>query len=367
MSGGTEGGFWADRRLLRVEDLYVSFRTGGESVAAVRGLTFAVGSEEIVGIAGESGSGKTVSALAIIGLLSKRTASVRGAALLNGRDLLSLSERDRRRVRGREIGLVYQDPLVALNPLRTIGSQLLEAVKAHSSASRAANKERVLELLAMVSLQQPRRVAHQYPHQLSGGMRQRVLIAIGIASRPTLLIADEPTTALDVSVQAHILDLLLKLQAQHRMSVILISHDLGLLAQTTDRLVVMYGGEVVEAGPSSSVTRSPEHPYTAGLLGARPSSTSTPRTRLAQIPGQPLDLNQMSHLAGCVFAPRCALATPHCREERPSLRLRSSNHFAACWETEGERVRAEHLTQLSGSPVRSASSHRYGDLDERVT
>lgn len=322
--------------LLRVTDLSIAFRVHGQIRQVVDRLTFTVKSGEIVGIAGESGSGKTVSCLALLGLLPSRRAVVQGSVLLGEKELLGLSERNMRMVRGREIGLVYQDPLVALNPLRTIGSQVSEAARAHGELNRRQAGARVLELLQDVSLPDPEDMVRRYPHELSGGMRQRALIAIGIALNPRLLIADEPTTALDATVQTEILELLVRLQSERDMSVVLVSHDLELLSRVADRLIVMYAGRAVEAGPVDIMHSGSQHPYTRGLLRARPQPHQPARNRLVQIKGQPAVAADALAKGGCAFADRCALAVDQCSAEVPVFLERSSEHFAACWVTERE-------------------------------
>src|SRR3954470_3275506 len=256
--------------VLEVEDLRVRLRTPRGPADVVNGLSYAVGAGETVAVVGESGSGKSVSVLALLGLLPPRVATVTGRALLHGEDLLTMRPERLRKVRGPGVGMVFQDPMTSLNPVLTIGRQLVEGIRAHEEMPKAAARQRAAELLAEVGLPDPQRALDRYPHELSGGMRQRVIIAIALSNSPALLIADEATTALDVTVQAQILDLVEKLQVDHGTGVIWITHDLGVVAGIADRVLVMYGGRCVEDGTVDDVLKHPVHPYTRGLLGALP-------------------------------------------------------------------------------------------------
>jgi oligopeptide/dipeptide ABC transporter ATP-binding protein len=312
---------------LAVSDLTVRFRTQRATVHAVNGVSFTVDRGRTVAIVGESGSGKSVTCLSLLGLLP-RSAQVSGSVQLEGRDLLTLGPTDIRRVRGKEIGLVYQDPMAALNPVRTIGAQVCEPLRLHLGLSRRAARARAVELLGTVGIPAPARQLRSYPHEFSGGMRQRVVIAMAIACEPRLLLADEPTTALDVSVQAQILELLKKLTTEMGISLVLVSHDLSVVAGLADDVLVMYGGYLVEQGDALGMFEHPGHPYTAGLLASIPDMAPDPEAELAGIPGQPPDGRSVP--AGCVFRPRCPHAFGAC-EQRPPWQDRGPAHRAACW------------------------------------
>jgi peptide/nickel transport system ATP-binding protein len=327
--------------LLEVDDLRVRLRTPRGPADVVNGLSYSVGEGETVAVVGESGSGKSVSALALMGLLPKRSSTVTGRALLHGEDLLSMSGEQLRRVRGPGVGMVFQDPMTSLNPVLTVGRQLVEGLRAHSDMDRAAARQRAADLLGEVGLPDPQRALDRYPHELSGGMRQRVMIAIALSNSPALLIADEATTALDVTVQAQILDLVAKLQADHGTGVVWITHDLGVVAGIADRVLVMYGGRCVEDGTADDVLERPRHPYTRGLLGALPDLAG-PRTGgeppdLATVPGTPPAPTDLP--PGCVFWPRCPVRSdPRCETEQPPLTLVADGalpHRAATWCAEG--------------------------------
>jgi len=312
---------------LAVSDLTVRFRTPHATVHAVNGVSFTLDRGRTAAIVGESGSGKSVTCLSLIRLLP-RSAQVTGSVRLDGQELLTLGESDIRRIRGKDIGLVYQDPMAALNPVRTIGAQVCEPLRLHLGLSKRAARERAAELLATVGIPAPARQLGSYPHEFSGGMRQRVVIAMAIACEPRVLLADEPTTALDVSVQAQILELLKKLTTEMSISLILISHDLSVVAGLADDVMVMYGGYLVEHGEALGVFEQPRHPYTAGLLASIPDMAPDPEAELIGIPGQPPDMRALP--SGCVFRPRCTHAFAAC-EERPALQDRGPAHRAACW------------------------------------
>ncbi len=329
--------------VLEVEDLRVDLRTPRGTAHVVNGLGYTVGRGETVAVVGESGSGKSVSVLALMGLLPARTATVTGRALLDGEDLLAMSPERLRQVRGPGIGMVFQDPMTSLNPVLTVGRQLTEGLRAHGPVSKAAARARAVELLDEVGLPDPGRAVDRYPHQLSGGMRQRVVIAIALANSPSLLVADEATTALDVTVQAQIIDLVERLQSEHGTGVVWITHDLGVVAGIADRVLVMYGGRCVEDGTVDDVLERPVHPYTRGLLGALPDLAADPEADLATIPGTPPAPTDLP--AGCVFWPRCPVrGDVRCETEQPPLtvvsRLPRADgglvHRAATWCAEGE-------------------------------
>lgn len=316
--------------VMHIEDLYVRFQRSGRTVHAVNGVSLRIAAGKSIGIVGESGSGKSVLARSMIGLLPQAGLSTSGSIRLRGRELAQLSDRQWRPVRGAGVSMVFQDPLSTLNPVIRIGKQIQEAVRAHTDASKVEARARAADLLASVQVPEPLKRLDQYPGELSGGMRQRVAIAIALAANPDVLVADEPTTALDVTIQAEILDLLQQIQAERSMSIVLISHDLGVVAGRTDEVAVMYGGRIVERGPTAAVFEQPEMPYTRALLEAIPRLDAPKNTRLAVVGGQPPDPTWMS--AGCRFAPRCPKSEPHCDSNLPSLRPASTpGHAFACW------------------------------------
>jgi oligopeptide/dipeptide ABC transporter ATP-binding protein len=317
--------------LLSVRDLQTTFVLGRRAeVRAVDGVSFDVFPGETLAIVGESGSGKSVTSLSIMRLLPAATGKITGGHILfRGRDLASLSEREMRAVRGREIGMIFQEPMTSLNPVHTIGDQISETVIRHEGVSRAKGLERAVEMLALVGIPEPRKRAANYPHQMSGGMRQRAMIAMALSCRPALLIADEPTTALDVTIQAQILELMKDLQRQMGMAIIFITHDLGVVAEVADRVLVMYAAQAVETGPVGEIFATPRMPYTAGLMGSIPRlGASERKVRLTTIPGQVPSLARLPH--GCRFAPRCAYAIDACRAGEPALTPVSPGHAARC-------------------------------------
>jgi oligopeptide/dipeptide ABC transporter ATP-binding protein len=316
-----------DGPLLEVRDLRVRFTGRGRTVHAVNGLSYRLAPGRTLAIIGESGSGKSVAARALMGLLPQ-SAQISGSARFAGTELVGLSERAARRHRGADIAMVFQDPARSLNPTMRIGVQVAEAVRAHSEMDKAAALRRAVELLSLVHLPAPQRRFHEYPHQLSGGMRQRVMIAIALAGEPRLLVADEATTALDVTTQAQIMELLTELQQRLGTAIVLISHDLGLAASYADDVVVMYAGRAVEQAPVSELFAHVRMPYTAALLGAVPHLEREPHALLPVVPGQPPDLSALP--AGCPFRPRCGSATNVCLED-PPLVEHEPRHSWACW------------------------------------
>lgn len=316
--------------LLSVNDLHVTFHGDEGTVHAVRGVTWDIRPGEVLGIVGESGSGKSVSVSSILGLLPSPPAVVSGGPVTFGdRNLLDMPERELNRLRGRDIAMIFQDPMTAFNPVKTIGHQISEAIRVHDrSVSRAAARARSTELLGMVGVPAPEARYNQYPHEYSGGMRQRAMIAMAIANEPKLLIADEPTTALDVTIQAQILELLEVVRSETDAATILITHDLGVIAEVADRVLVMYAGKVVESTSALPLFQDPRHPYTLGLLGSLPRIEGQMET-LYSIPGQPPDMAQIP--PGCAFAPRCSLSRGRsiCRESLPKL-VQVGESWSAC-------------------------------------
>ena len=319
--------------LLVVEGLTVSFRSDAGLVRAVAGVSFVVEQREIVGVVGESGSGKSQTLLAIMGLIDSPNAVVSGSIRFMGQELVGLNRRALDAIRGRQIAMIFQDPMSALTPVHTIGNQISEQVRAHEKVSARAARARAVQLLDAVGIANPDRVVDGYPHQLSGGMRQRAVIAMALSCNPALLVADEPTTALDVTVQAQILELIGRLRDQFGSAVILVTHDLGVVAQVADRVLVMYGGRFVEEGRKSSVFRTPLHPYTWGLFGSIPPMDGERPVRLAAIPGAPPSLSNLPK--GCAFGPRCAFRHDACLVQLPTMR--GDGHRAACVLPEARR------------------------------
>ena len=314
--------------VLAVNNLTVEFRGDDGWVSAVRDVSFSIGRRECLGIVGESGSGKSVSALSILRLHARATSRISsGIIVFNDRDLLKLPEPQMRRIRGAEIAMIFQDPMSSLNPVLTIADQIIEPLRLHQGLTAAAARKRAIELLGLVRIPDAARRIDDYPHRLSGGMRQRVVIAIAIACQPKVLIADEPTTALDVTIQSQILQLLKELQSELDMSVILITHDLGVIAQFADRVVVMYAGQVIESAPVLDLFGKPLHPYTDGLLAAIPRLDGEPG-RLKSIAGSIPDPSV--HIPGCRFSPRCPEALPVCHEIPPALLPASSMRWSRC-------------------------------------
>ncbi len=325
----------AGEEVLRVEDLTVGFPTEDGMVKAVRGVSYTLHEREVLGIVGESGSGKSVSSMALMGLLPK-SAQITGKAIYRGNDVLSMSVKEQRTLRGRKIAMIFQDPMTALNPVYSIGDQLAEAVRSHAAVPKSVALKRAEEMLDLVGIPQPKARLRNYPHEFSGGMRQRAMIAMAVINNPDIIIADEPTTALDVTVQAQILEKLIEVKDAVNASIILITHDLGVVAGMAHRVLVMYAGRPVELGSTDDVFYRPRMPYTAGLLGSMPSMVGSD-TRLRPIKGAPPSLISMP--PGCPFNPRCPLATDKCREVEPRLTLTDDHdHYAAChhWQQMAE-------------------------------
>jgi len=370
MSEPLPAGSQTSEPLLAVRDLTVRFRTRGGPVTAVDHVSFDLAAGEVLGVVGESGSGKSVSCLAILRLLGREDVVVTGEVGFRGRDLLQLPESQMRSVRGREIAMVFQDPMTALTPVYTAGWHLAEAIRMHDKVSRKAARARAVQLLGEVGIPNPERRVDAYPHQFSGGMRQRVVIAMALANNPALLIADEPTTALDVTIQAQILDLMQRLRRDHGSSVLLVTHDMGVVSQTADRVLVMYGGRVAETGARRDVFHEPRHPYTWGLLSSIPR-TDRPRTRrLSTIPGAPISPLQTA--PGCRFAPRCRFTHDRCAEQPPLVihgvadadgpdtdgpdvvvAVDGGGHADACWLPLAERPERRRAADAAAEEARA--------------
>lgn len=315
--------------LLDIKNLRTTFSTQVGQVRAVRGLNLTVDYGESVGIVGESGSGKSVSMLSVMGLLPVNAHVNADSIMFDGRELTTMDEREKRKMHGSEIGMVFQDPMTSLNPLHTIGMQLMEPIKLHMGLNKVQARERALEMLKLVNIPSPESRLKQYPHEFSGGMRQRVMIAIALACNPKLIIADEPTTALDVTIQAQILELMQGLKNQLNTSIIMITHDLGVIASMCSRIVVMYGGCVAETGTTREIFYSPKHPYTWGLLRSIPKAQMDgTHSKLLPIPGTPPDM--LRPPKGCPFAPRCPYAMQVCREYMAPETVLSDTHRVSC-------------------------------------
>jgi len=322
--------------LLEIENLQTHFRTPDGVNRAVDGVSLKLEAGETLAIVGESGCGKSVTAMSILRLIAQPPGKIAGIIRFQGRNLLEVSEREMRSIRGNDISMIFQEPMTSLNPVLTVGRQITETLTLHQKLGREAADARAVEMLHLANIPEPERRLVQYPHELSGGMRQRVMIAMALACNPKLLIADEPTTALDVTVQAQILDLMRQLTARTGTAIILITHDLGVVAEMAQRVVVMYAGRKVEEASVEDLFARPRHPYTKALLGSMPRlnsslEKSSGRKRLAEIRGVVPSL--INKIPGCIFAPRCTHATPHCREAYPALEEKVPAHWAACWES----------------------------------
>lgn len=314
--------------LLKVSDLATYFRTEEGTVKAVDGVDFEVHRGEVLGIVGESGCGKSMTSMSILRLVPQPQGRIeRGQMMFEGTDLLSLNEDQMRSIRGNKIALISQDPMTSLNPVLTVGEQIMEAIILHQGLDKQAAKQRAIEMLRKVGIPSPEKRVDEYPHQFSGGMRQRVIIAMALSCEPKLLIADEPTTALDVTIQAQILDLMREIKEKYQAGIMLITHDLGVVAEMCDWVTVMYAGKVVESTDVYTLFKTPQHPYTIGLLKSIPRLDDV-KDRLDPIDGQPPSLSKVPK--GCSFAPRCPEAVSECREKEPQLRLVGPNQYARC-------------------------------------
>jgi len=316
-------------KLLEIKNLHTSFFTHVGEVKAVRGINIDVYEGEAIGIVGESGCGKSVTSLSVMGLVPSPGKVIEGQIHFKGEDLLKKSEKEMQKIRGNKIAMIFQDPMTSLNPVYTIGDQLIEPLRIHKNMDKEAARQKAIELLREVRIPDPERRLKQYPHEFSGGMRQRVMIAMALSCQPELVIADEPTTALDVTIQAQILELMKELKEKFNTSIMLITHDLGIVADLCSRIVVMYAGVIVEEGAVRDIFYNPKHPYTWGLLKSIPKVNMTSKERLVPIDGQPPDL--LKPPAGCPFVPRCRYAMRICQQQHPALYSVSENHRAACW------------------------------------
>lgn len=316
-------------KLLEIKDEKLSFFTPAGEVKALNGVSFSMNEGEVLGIVGESGSGKSVTAYSIMGLTAYPGKLIGGTIYFNGHQIEKMSEKEMRKIRGNEVSIIFQDPMTSLNPVYTIGNQITEVIRLHTGKSKKEANDRAKELLELVGINEPTKRLKQYPHELSGGMRQRVMIAIALACEPKLLIADEPTTALDVTIQAQILELMQELRQKLGMSIIMITHDLGVVASMCERIAVMYAGHIVEYGTADEIFYEPKHEYTKGLINSIPKLSAQEIERLVPIEGQPVDL--LNPPAGCPFAPRCANCMKICLREMPPKTELSDTHYSHCW------------------------------------
>jgi oligopeptide transport system ATP-binding protein len=333
--------------LLEVKDLHISFQVVGGEVQAVRGVTFELNKGEMLAVVGESGSGKSVTALSLMRLIPAPPGRIkRGQILFDGNDLTKVSEREMFKIRGSKIAMIFQDPMTSLNPTMTVGKQIIEGICWHQKVGVTEAKEKAVEMLKLVGIPNPEKRLAQYPHEFSGGMRQRAMIAMALACNPQILIADEPTTALDVTIQAQILELMKKLQRETDTAILLITHDLGVVAETADRVAVMYGGRLVETGGVEEIFEDARHPYTWGLLDSMPRLDLPRDQHLEPIPGSPPDL--FSPPTGCPFADRCPYAMNICHEEMPPQTQVSDTHRVFCWLEDPEAPPVERKKRIAG-------------------
>ncbi len=315
--------------LLEVRDLHTSFFTPAGEVKAVNGLSFSLEKGKVLGIVGESGSGKSVTAYSILQILTHPGRIVSGSIRFHGEELVGKSDEEMRKIRGNKISIIFQDPMTSLNPTFTIGNQLCEAIEMHTDRNREQSRARAVEMLKLVGISEPEKRLKQYAYELSGGMRQRVMIAMALACEPDILIADEPTTALDVTIQAQILELMMKLQKELGMAIMMITHDMGVIASVCDEVIVMYAGGVCERGTTDAIFYNPRHEYTRGLMRSIPDMSDDEKTPLIPITGTPIDLLHMP--PGCPFAPRCEQAMKICLQEKPKEYWVGRDHLSACW------------------------------------
>ena len=316
-------------KILDIKEERLSFFTPAGEVKALNGVSFAMNQGDVLGIVGESGSGKSVTAYSVMGLTAYPGKLVGGTVWFNGHEIEKMKEKDFRKIRGNEVSIIFQDPMTSLNPVYTIGNQIVEVILLHTKKTKQEAWARARELLELVGINEPDRRLKQYPHELSGGMRQRVMIAIALACEPKLLIADEPTTALDVTIQAQILELMNDLRHKLGMSIIMITHDLGVVAQMCEKIAVMYAGHIVEYGTTDEIFYNPQHEYTKGLINSIPKLNAEEKERLVPIEGQPVDL--LNPPAGCPFAPRCKSCMKVCLNKMPPRTELSNTHYTYCW------------------------------------
>ena len=336
-----------DTPLLQVKNLCTSFNVDAGEVRAVNGISFNLDKGKVLGIVGESGSGKSVTAYSVMQILAPTGKIVSGSVKFDGQELVGADEKLLRSVRGNRISIIFQDPMTSLNPTYTIGRQLMEAILLHTDRNRRQARERAVEMLKLVNVNEPEKRMKQYPFELSGGMRQRVMIAMALACEPDILIADEPTTALDVTIQAQILDLMRDLQQKMGMAIIMITHDLGVVAQMCDEVIVMYAGSICEQGTADEIFYNPRHEYTKGLMRSIPTAENNGQ-RLEPITGTPIDLLNMPK--GCPFAPRCEAAMKICLKEKPVRMLINDDHMATCWMNVKKGVEDGSITEEGGVP-----------------
>ena len=326
-------------KLLEIKDERLSFFTPAGEVKALNGVSFSMEEGEVLGLVGESGSGKSVTAYSIMGLTAYPGKLIGGTIRFNGHQVDQMTEREFRKMRGNEVSIIFQDPMTSLNPVYTIGNQIMEVIRLHTDKTPEQAKDRARELLELVGINEPEKRLRQYPHELSGGMRQRVMIAIALACEPKLLIADEPTTALDVTIQAQILELMQELRKKLGMSIIMITHDLGVVASMCERIAVMYAGHIVEYGTTDEIFYEPSHEYTKGLINSIPKLTTEESERLVPIEGQPVDL--LNPPEGCPFAPRCENCMKICLSKMPPRTQLSDTHYSHCWLRQKEAFEAK--------------------------
>ena len=326
-------------KLLEIKDERLSFFTPAGEVKALNGVSFSMEEGEVLGIVGESGSGKSVTAYSIMGLTAYPGKLVGGTVRFNGHEIEKMTEKEFRKIRGNEVSIIFQDPMTSLNPVYTIGNQIVEVILLHTNKTKKEAYERAKELLELVGINEPSKRLKQYPHELSGGMRQRVMIAIALACEPKLLIADEPTTALDVTIQAQILELMQELRKKLGMSIIMITHDLGVVASMCEKIAVMYAGHIVEYGTADEIFYNPSHEYTKGLIKSIPKLNTEIIERLVPIEGQPVDL--LNPPAGCPFAPRCSECMKICLNKMPPKTELSDTHYSYCWLLQKEALKGE--------------------------
>lgn len=327
-----------NKKVLEVNQLKTTFSTDDGEVTAVDGVSFSIGASETLGIVGESGSGKSVTSLSIMGLVQKPQGKLEGSIIYKGKEIINLPEKKMYKVRGNEISMIFQEPMTSLNPVYTIGNQLVEGISLHMGLTKKESNSLAIKMLELVGIPRAKEIMKEYPHSLSGGMRQRVMIAMAMSCNPSVLIADEPTTALDVTIQAQILDLMQKLKDDYNTAILMVTHDLGVVAEMCDRVIVMYGGRVVEEADVKTLFHQSKHPYTKGLMKSTPKLTDN-LTKLYTIPGNVPSLKNMPK--GCAFAPRCEYAFDKCHEQKPELVDIGDGHKVSCWLVDEEMIESK--------------------------